>query len=125
MGKKVEKQLGKRVAKLRTAAGLTQAELPENVGVATETISPLERGATVPSVSRLDDVAQALGLGIWNLFEPDARVPPGQERRPFGARGRPQATNPAADRAGSRSGEGRSQVCVDTGQRAVPATHSL
>ncbi len=71
MGKKIEKQLGKRVAKLRAAAGLTQAGLAEDVGVATETISRLERGVTIPSVSRLDDVARALGGGISDLFEPN------------------------------------------------------
>ena len=72
MGKDIEKQLGKRVAKLREAAGLTQAELAEDVGVATETISRLERGATVPSVSRLDDIARGLGVGLHDLFQPDA-----------------------------------------------------
>lgn len=74
MSKKIEKQLGGRVAKLREAAGLTQAELAEEVGVATETISRLERGATIPSVSRLDDVASALGVDIVDLFERQSAV---------------------------------------------------
>jgi len=71
MGKQVEEQLGKRVAGFREVAGLTQAQLAERVHVATETISRLERGATIPSVSRLDDIARALGVGIHDLFEPE------------------------------------------------------
>jgi len=69
MARSVERELGERVAKLREAAGMTQANLAEEVGVATETISRLERGATIPSVARLDEVAEALGVEMADLFE--------------------------------------------------------
>ncbi len=64
----IEKRLGQKVAESRLAAGLTQAELAERVGVATETISRLERGAAVPSVARLEDIATALDLDLSELF---------------------------------------------------------
>jgi transcriptional regulator with XRE-family HTH domain len=64
----VEKQLGKRVAGLRQLAGLTQAALAERVEVATETISRLERGSAVPSLGRLERIAEALGVPLADLL---------------------------------------------------------
>lgn len=64
----VEKRLGRRVADHRKRAGLTQAQLAERVGVATETVSRLERGSAVPSLARLEDVASALGVGLSERF---------------------------------------------------------
>ncbi len=66
----VEKALGKRVAELRKAAKLTQADLAEKVGVGVETISRLERGASIPPLDRLDKVARVLSVGLKDLFEP-------------------------------------------------------
>jgi transcriptional regulator with XRE-family HTH domain len=62
------RQLGRRVATLRVAAGLTQATLAEHVGVTVETISRLERGKVTPSLERLEDVAGALGVDLGELF---------------------------------------------------------
>ncbi|WP_242360063.1 helix-turn-helix domain-containing protein [Anaeromyxobacter sp. SG17] len=64
----VEKRLGRRVADQRKRAGLTQAELAERIGVTTETVSRLERGAVVPSLARLEEVALALGAELSDLF---------------------------------------------------------
>jgi transcriptional regulator with XRE-family HTH domain len=64
----VEKRLGQKVAEFRQQARLTQAELAEKVGVATETISRLERGAAVPSLARLEEIASALALELPELF---------------------------------------------------------
>lgn len=74
MAKDVEKQIGRSVARFREAAGLTQAALAERVGVATETISRLERGATIPSVARLDDIALALDVELADLFEREPKA---------------------------------------------------
>jgi transcriptional regulator with XRE-family HTH domain len=70
----LEKQLGTRIAQLRKRAQITQAELAERVDVATETISRLERGATLPSLARLQAVARALGLELYELFDRQKRV---------------------------------------------------
>jgi transcriptional regulator with XRE-family HTH domain len=72
----VEKLLGERVAALRREAGLTQAGLAEAIGVATETISRLERGATMPSLARLEDVARALAIDLHELFRFASRPTP-------------------------------------------------
>ncbi|WP_243336999.1 helix-turn-helix domain-containing protein [Anaeromyxobacter soli] len=64
----VEKRLGRRVAERRKAAGLTQAQLAERLGVTTETVSRLERGAVVPSLARLEAFASALGVDLSDLF---------------------------------------------------------
>jgi len=65
---RVEQQLGHRVALQRKVAKLTQAALAEKVGVSDETISRLERGAAVPSLARLEQIATALGVGLDELF---------------------------------------------------------
>jgi len=68
VGGQVEKKLGKRVADLRRGAGLSQAQLAEQLGVATETISRLERGATVPSLATVERLARVLGTDLADLF---------------------------------------------------------
>lgn len=69
----VEKRLGRRVADQRKRARLTQAQLAERVGVTTETVSRLERGAVVPSLARLDSVATAVGVDLSDLFRAPER----------------------------------------------------
>jgi transcriptional regulator with XRE-family HTH domain len=69
----VEKRLGQKIAESRQQAQLTQAELAEKVGVATETISRLERGAAIPSLARLEEIASALALELSELFKFRAR----------------------------------------------------
>jgi transcriptional regulator with XRE-family HTH domain len=64
----VEKRLGRRVADRRKRARLTQAELAERIGVSTESVSRLERGAVIPSLARLEAVATALGVELPDLF---------------------------------------------------------
>ncbi len=72
----VEKQLGRRVAALRQAAGLTQAKLAERVDVTVETISRLERGAATPSLASLAAIAEALGVELPELLRLRQRVTP-------------------------------------------------
>src|SRR5262245_590557 len=64
----VERRLGERLAELRRSAGFTQAKLAEQVGIATEALRRAERGATMPSLSRLDEIARALGVELDELF---------------------------------------------------------
>lgn len=72
----VAKQLGRRVAELRQAAKLTQAELSERVGVTVETISRLERGAAMPSLERLAAIGDALGVELPDLVRLRQRPSP-------------------------------------------------
>jgi transcriptional regulator with XRE-family HTH domain len=65
----LEKRLGSQVAYHRKLARVTQAELAEKVNVAPETISRLERGAVMPSLTRLEQVAAALGRDLHDFFQ--------------------------------------------------------
>ncbi len=65
----VEKKLGQNVYEHRKQAGLTQSELASRINVSTETISRLERGAAIPSLARIEEIATALGVDLPKLFQ--------------------------------------------------------
>ena len=68
MAKKIEKNIGNRVAQYRRTAGLTQEQLAAKVDLSVESISRLERGSTMTSIAKLDEIAQALGIELVDLF---------------------------------------------------------
>jgi putative transcriptional regulator len=55
----------------RLWAGLSQADLAAIVGTSRETISSIERGSSLPSVSLALAVAKALGTTVEELFAAD------------------------------------------------------
>jgi len=61
-------RLGAEIRKARLAKGYTQADLAEHAGTDPETISRFERGATMPSISRLFDLATLLEVGVASLL---------------------------------------------------------
>ncbi len=65
----VKVKLGKRIATLRRAAGMTQEQLAEKVGYSVEFVSLIERGINAPSVEGCDRIAKAFGIRLANLFE--------------------------------------------------------
>lgn len=69
MAKQVERLIGKRIAALRKEKGFTQAQLAESIDVVLETISRLERGVSIPSISTLEDMAEALGIPLKDIFD--------------------------------------------------------
>jgi len=69
MSESIQKKLGGRIVELRKAAGLTQEQLAEKVGVTPVTISRLERGVTVPSLATLARIGEALQAGMPDLFD--------------------------------------------------------
>lgn len=69
-----EELLGRRVATLRKSAGLTQAALAAKVRVDVATISRLERAESMPSLSRLEDIAVAVGVELGELFRFKSRA---------------------------------------------------
>jgi len=71
MTNKVEKLIGSQIAKIRKERGLTQAQVAELVNVATETISRLERGVSIPSLKRLEKIGQALNTPMKIFFDFD------------------------------------------------------
>jgi transcriptional regulator with XRE-family HTH domain len=61
-------RLGQRIARHRRAAGLTQAELAEKVGVQPESISRLETGKRRVSMEKLVLISESLSLELHELF---------------------------------------------------------
>jgi len=57
MRDKFEMAVGRRVAKLRKDKQLTQAQLAELLDVASETISRLERGISIPSLKTFENIS--------------------------------------------------------------------
>ena len=53
----------------RTAAGLTQADLAEKVGVTRKTINTVENGVFIPSTVLSLKLARALGVRVEDLFQ--------------------------------------------------------
>lgn len=65
----VRQLVGSNVKRLRVAAGITQAELADLVGVDRAYISGLEQGNRNATIVSLWHVAQALDAPIRSLFE--------------------------------------------------------
>ncbi|HKS77040.1 MAG TPA: helix-turn-helix transcriptional regulator [Terriglobales bacterium] len=63
----VEERLGKAIARERAALGLTQEELAQAIGVQQETISRFERGAVLPPLQRLIQLADVFDIPLDNL----------------------------------------------------------
>lgn len=63
----VEERLGKAIAKERAARGLTQEGLAQAIGVQQETISRFERGAVLPPLQRLIQLAEVFDIPLDNL----------------------------------------------------------
>jgi len=71
---KLVNNLGKRIASLRRLAGLTQEDLAEACSYSVDFIGLVERGINAPTVERLTDVAEALGVKVWELFAPEEKI---------------------------------------------------
>lgn len=59
-----------RVKELRHAAGITQVQLGEAIGVAQNVVSQWETEVALPRVRQLPDLARALNCSIDELFVP-------------------------------------------------------
>lgn len=68
MSEDVRRTVGRNVRKLRTAAGLSQAELAERMGVDRAYVSGLELGQRNPTIVTLWYMTKALGVnpGRWS-----------------------------------------------------------
>jgi transcriptional regulator with XRE-family HTH domain len=67
MSEDVRRLVGDNVRRLRTAAGLSQAELAERMGVDRAYVSGLEQGARNPTIITLWHTAKALGAKLHEL----------------------------------------------------------
>jgi putative transcriptional regulator len=60
--------LGNTLKDRRSAAGLTQAELAERVGVSRKTVNTVENGVFIPSTLLAFKLARALRCKVEDLF---------------------------------------------------------
>ena len=64
----MSEEFGKRLKELRKAAGCTQGELSEKLGVHLQTVSKWERGVSEPDLSLLGETASLLGVSLEKLL---------------------------------------------------------
>lgn len=67
--------LSQNLRALRKGQGLTLQQLAERVGLSASYLSQVERGVTLPSLSRLTSIAQALGVELRDFFEDNTTSP--------------------------------------------------
>ena len=61
-----------RIKELRRAAGITQMQLAERMGVTQGMVAAWEQGANFPRADKLPALAEALGVTINDLYEPES-----------------------------------------------------
>jgi transcriptional regulator with XRE-family HTH domain len=69
MSEDVRRLVGRNVKRLRIAAGLSQAELAERMGVDRAYVSGLELGQRNPTIVTLWHIGKALGVKLRSFFE--------------------------------------------------------
>ncbi|AKI99961.1 Transcriptional regulator, XRE family [Archangium gephyra] len=79
---KLSKALGDAAREARQKASLTQADVAERIGVATEVYGRLERGLLMPSVPTLRRICLALHLSADALLALSSPQPPVWEEPP-------------------------------------------
>jgi len=52
---------------------MTQEQLAEKTAYSVDFIGLVERGVNAPAVERLQDIADALGVQVWELFSPEEK----------------------------------------------------
>ena len=64
----IEKQLGSRIRELRKTQGFSQEAFAEEIGVATNTLSSIERGNAFMTASTLEKIIDILNIQPQELF---------------------------------------------------------
>lgn len=67
--------IGKAIAKYRKAAGLSQEQLAEQLGLGNEAISRIERGIVIPTVERLIKMAEIFDCPVSELLTETSNRP--------------------------------------------------
>lgn len=62
-------KFGKRVRELRKNVGLTQEQMAEIIGIEPPNISKMENGMHFPQPEKIEKIAKALNVNIFDLFE--------------------------------------------------------
>lgn len=65
--------LGRKIAAARKHLKLTQNDLALRVGVTAQAVSKWEQGSSCPDIAILDEIADALGISLFELLGVDDR----------------------------------------------------
>ena len=71
MGMNLKQRLGLRVKASRERAGLTQEQLATQIGRTPESVSNLERGQTLPSLTTLELIGRCLDTPLRDFLDDD------------------------------------------------------
>lgn len=83
----VVRAVGRRIAEVRRASGMTQQELAGELDVATQWVSRVEQGAENLTLVSLARLANGLGVGLVDLLQPPtSRASTSKPGRPRKAR---------------------------------------
>ena len=66
--------LGRKIAESRKSLHLTQSELAARVGVTAQAVSKWEQGRSCPDIAILDELADALGISLFELLGMEKRM---------------------------------------------------
>ena len=65
--------VGRRIAEARRKVGITQSALAVRVGVTAQAVSKWEQGRSCPDIAILDEIADALGISLFELLGMEKR----------------------------------------------------
>ena len=65
--------LGRKIADARRHSKLTQNDLAARVGVTAQAVSKWEQGRSCPDIAILDEIADALGISLFELLGMEER----------------------------------------------------
>lgn len=71
--KKVYQLIGKNIKKYRKLKGYTQQQLADKINMGLNFTGKIEVAYTYPSIPTLVLIADALGIEVMNLFEPNEK----------------------------------------------------
>lgn len=72
-------QLGENLKRFRKKAGYTQEELANRTGLSKMSIRRYETGERQPSLEALDNIAKALDIDVWDLYQSYIIIPRGKD----------------------------------------------
>lgn len=79
---KSEKAIGEFIRQLRKSAGMSQMQLAERIGVSYQQVQKYEKGVNKLSISRLKQIADALGVTV-NVFLEEEPLKAGETKAAY------------------------------------------
>ena len=65
--------MNNRIEKYRKPLGLSQHRFGKKVGISRTSINKIETGKTIPSLKTANDIANALGVCMYKIFDLDGK----------------------------------------------------